>query len=602
MADHAPGSGPATKEPSCINCGGVGHWAVACPEPVRAKPAGLPRRNTSSSHDHGRGSDHQHGGRRPGAVVTKYPAPPTGNPIVTRYGPPPGQPHAPPVPRPPQPYSYPPESAGYAAPPPGSYPGYLQYSPPPPPGAYPPPPGPPGPPAPYNYPPPGQYGGPPMGHNHRPDRSRKNNKHGNPKRDAPQPRQKSEGNKEKQEPVQVAPEPKPLEATSVPSATTPEGQQDNSVSEEGVDDDEVDWKWEAEMIFKETDNAHQPDPIAKPLPGPADYHDNIMLPPAWNATCMLSEFVTEKNLKEFSRPIRETKHFASLQLDPVFWRGPVEAKTARQEPEPRDSKPVSFKSTRLPGFPSLPPKPPTPENRDFRLVNSRKRTWEDTPYKASRPRSSQDSDWVSHRQKRHRGDLHSGYDATSPHNQRASEDSRPIDRYRSQRLNRDESDSTDALIRSMDDPRDAGSSRRHGGDEKFTTRHDFDRNSSQDARNHGSTSSFREGRTPPLLGTPPSEDNDQRRQASRSRSPSRSRDSRRPGSRSSHAESRPVSRQSVASFASHGTEDSELSALEAELLGIAPKSKGGKESKHGGHGLKFRKRVPKVDSAYGRRW
>ncbi|GJD00240.1 zinc knuckle [Colletotrichum higginsianum] len=39
MTDHAPGSGPATKEPSCINCGGTGHWAVACPEPVRAKPA-----------------------------------------------------------------------------------------------------------------------------------------------------------------------------------------------------------------------------------------------------------------------------------------------------------------------------------------------------------------------------------------------------------------------------------------------------------------------------------------------------------------------------------------------------------------------------------
>ncbi|KAK2058323.1 hypothetical protein LY76DRAFT_514446 [Colletotrichum caudatum] len=733
MADHAPGSGPATKEPSCINCGGVGHWAVACPEPVRAKPAGLPRRNTSSSHEHGRGGDHQHGGRRPGAVVTKYPAPPTGNPIVTRYGPPPGQLHAPPVPRPPQPYpSYPPE---YAPPPPGSYPGYLQYSPPPPSGAYPPPPGPPGPPAPYNYPPPGQYGGPPagptgpptasyqppppyppsasyphsytppsgyqpapappppplppggqysapynpvtsggyspstyglppapppyghqpgppppplsyaqpygppasgfgpspplpappratppglppipphrnqlsrdrhgrhrQGHNHRPDRSRKNNKHGNPKRDAPQPKQKSEGNKEKQEPVQVAPEPKPLKATSVPRITTPEGQRSDSVSEEGVDDEEVDWKWEAEMIFKETINAHQPDLIAKPLPGPADYHDNIMLPPAWNATCMLSEFVTDKNLKEFSRPIRETKHFASLQLDPVFWRGPAESKTARQEPEPRDSKPISFKSTRLPGFPSLPPKPPTPENRDFRLVNSRKRTWEDTPYKASRARSSQDSDWISHRQKRPRGDSHSGYDATSPHNRRAKEDSRPIDRYRSQRLDRDESDSTDALIRSLDDPHDAGSPRRHGGDEKFATGHDPGRSSSQDARHQGSASNFRRGRTPPLLGTPPSEDNAQRRQASRSRSPSRSRDSHRPGSRSSHAESRPASRQSVASFASHGTEDSELSALEAELLGIAPKSKGGKESKHGGHGLKFRKRVPKVDSAYG---
>lgn len=58
----------------------------------------------------------------------------------------------------------------------------------------------------------------------------------------------------------------------------------------------------------------------------------------------------------------------------------------------------------------------------------------------------------------------------------------------------------------------------------------------------------------------------------------------------------------MASFASYGTEGSELSALEAELLGIAPKSKGGKEGKHGdgstSNAAKFRKRAPKVDSAY----
>ncbi|KAK1995294.1 hypothetical protein LX36DRAFT_171618 [Colletotrichum falcatum] len=741
MADHAPGSGPAKKEPSCINCGGVGHWAVACPEPVRAKPAGLPRRDTSNSHEHGRGSDHQPGGRRPGAVVTKYPVPPTGSPIVTRYGPPTGQPHAPPVPRPPQSYpSYPPPSIGYAPPPPGGYPGYLQYSPPLPPSAYPPPPGPPGPSALYHYPSSGQYGGPPtgppgplppsyqppppyppsvsyppsytppsgyhpapappppplppsgqysapynpptsggyspsafglppapppyglqpgppppapsyaqpygppasgygpspplptparatppglppipphrnqlsrdrhgrhrQGHSHRSDRPRKNNKHGNPKRDATQQRQKSDGNKEKQEPAQVVPEPKPPKTAPAASVTTPEGRHDNSVSEEGINDDEADdWKWEAEMIFKEIENAHQPDPIAKPLPGPEDYHDNIMLPPAWNATCMLSDFVTDENLEEFSRPIRETQHFASLQFDPVFWRGPVESKPARLEPEPRDNKPVSFKSIRLPGFPSLPPKPPTPENRDYRLVGSRKRTWEDTPHKASRTRGSQDGDWAGHRQKRHRGDSHSGHDTASPHDRRTREDSRPIDRYRSQRLGRDESNPTNAPFKSLNDSHDTGPPRRHGADEKFTALHHFDRNSSQDARRQGTASSFYEGRTPPLLGTPPSEDNPQRRQASRSCS--RSRNSPRPGSRSSHGESRPASRQSVASFASHGTEDSELSALEAELLGIAPKSKepkGGKESKQGGHGLKFRKRVTKVDSAYGRRW
>ncbi|KZL78979.1 zinc knuckle [Colletotrichum incanum] len=732
MVDHAPGSGPATKEPSCINCGGIGHWAVACPEPVRAKPAGLSRRNTSNSYDNGRGGDHQHGGRRSGAVVTKYPAPPTGNPIVTRYGPPPGQPHAPPYPGPPQPYpSYPPPSAGYVPPPSGGYPGYPQYSPPPPPpGAYPPPPGPPGPSGPYHFPAPSQYGGPPpgppgppppsyqppppyppsasypppytppsgyqpappppppssqysasynptssggyppstygpppaqppygaqpgppppppsyaqpygppalaygpspplpapprgtppglppipphrnqlprdrhgrhrQGHNNRPDRSRKNNKHGNAKRDASQTRPKSGGNKEKQGPARVEPEPKAPKTASIPSAT-PESQHANTVSEEGVDDNEVDWKWEEEMIFKEADKAHQPDPIAKPLPGPEEYHDNIMLPPAWNATCILSDFVTEENLDEFSRPIRETEHFASLQLDPAFWRGPVDSKAAKQQTEPRDNKPVTFKSIRLPGFPSLPPKPPTPENRDYRPVNNRKRTWEDSPYKSARARSGQDGDWTDHRQKRHRGDSHSGYDTTSPHHQRTREDSRPIDRYRSHRLDRADSDPTEVLLKSLEDSHDAGPSRRHDGG-KFSSRNDSGYHSSRYTRRQGSANSFHEGRTPPLPGTPPPENNLRGRHTSRSRS--RSRHSLRRGSHSSHAESRPASRQSVASFASHGTEGSELSALEAELLGIAPKSKGRKDSKHGDHGSKFRKRAPKVDSAYGRRW
>ncbi|GKT45479.1 uncharacterized protein ColSpa_05660 [Colletotrichum spaethianum] len=653
MADHAPGSGPATKEPSCINCGGIGHWAVACPEPVRAKPA----------YDHGRGGD-QHGGRRPGAVVTKYPTPPTGNPIVTRYGPPPVQPHALPYPGPPQPYpSYPP-------PPPGGYPGYPQYSPPPPPppGAYPPPPGPPGQ---YHYPAPSQYGGPPPGppgpplpsyqpppsyppsasyppsytppsgyqpaplppppsgqysapYNPTssggyppstygpplvqppygaqpgppPPPSSYTQPYGptapaNPKRDASQPRPKSSGNKEKQGPTRDESEPKALKTASIASAT-PESGHANTVSEDGVDDDEIDWKWEEEMIFQEADKGHQPDPIAKPLPGPGEYHDNIMLPPAWNATCIQSDFVTEENLEEFSRSIRETEHFASLQHDPAFWRGPVDSKAAKRQSEPRDNKPVTFKSIRLPGFPSLPPKPPTPENHEYRPVNSRKRTWEDSP-SDSRARSSQDGEWSDQRHKRQRGDSRSGYDTTSPHTRRTREESRPIDRYRSQRLDRAESDPAEALLKSLDTSHDAGPSRRHDGD-KFPSRHGSGYHNSRHARRQGSANSFQEGRTPPLAGTPPPQNNPRSSHASRSRS--RSRHSHRRGSQSSHAGSRPASRQSVASFASHGTEDSELSALEAELLGIAPKSKGGKEGKHGDHGLKFRKRAPKVDSAY----
>ncbi|TQN71748.1 hypothetical protein CSHISOI_03761 [Colletotrichum shisoi] len=331
----------------------------------------------------------------------------------------------------------------------------------------------------------------------------------------------------------------------------------------GVDDDEADWKWEEEMIFKETDKPHQPDPIAKPLPGPEGYHDNIMLPPAWNATCIQSEFVTEENLVEFSRPVRETERFASMQLDPAFWRSPVDSKMVKQQPEVRD-KPITFKSVRLPGFPSLPPKPPTPENRDYRPMNSRKRTWEDSPYKSSlAPGNQEGGEWADHRHKRHRGDSHSVYDTASPHNRRTREDPRPIDRYRSQKSDRVDSDPAQMLLKSLEDPHDAGPSRRHDG-ERLSIRQD------SYARRRADIATVRN-------------------------IPAREKLSGQTGFDISVS-------QSVASFASHGTEDSELSALEAELLGIAPKAKEGTEGKLGDHATKLRKRVQKVDSAYGRRW
>ncbi|KXH52245.1 zinc knuckle, partial [Colletotrichum simmondsii] len=715
MADHAPGMGPSMKEPSCINCGGVGHWAVACPEPVRAKPAGLSRKNTSSGHDHhGRGGEYQHGGRRPGAVVTKYSAPPSGNPIVTRYAPPPGQPHAPPYPGPLPSYpSYPPPPNGYPPPPTGNYPGYSQYSPPPPPppGAHPPPPAPP---APYHYPPSGQYGAPPppgpsglppppyqppppqyagsapyplpppppsyssspgyhpgpppsggqyppsynstppggypqphygsqppptpstyppswappppgyghppplpgppratppglppipparnqpprdrngrhrQGHNNR-DRSRRNKQGNQSKRDPSQPRPKSE-NKARPGPTLPQLEAGSKVAVEAPSVAsdTPKSVNINSASEQEADE-EYDWNWEEEMIFKELEKTHQPDPIAKPLPGPEEYHDNIVLPPAWNATWIQSRFATEGNLTEFSRPIRETEFFVTLQYDPAFWKCP-EGSAPKQPPEPRE-RPSTFKSSRLPGFPSLPPKPPTPENREYRLVNNRKRTLDDSTYKSSRVRGvPEGGEWADHRHKRHKVDSLPGYNATSPHNPRSREDSRPTDRYRHQRPERTDSDPGQTLLMSLDESQDAGPSRRF----EDAGLQDSGYYSSRNVRRQTSTNNFQErGASPPMLhrGTSRPDSRPHSRQASRSRS--RSRHSRRRGSHSSHDESRPASRQSVASF---GSDASELSALEAELLGIAPKSKADRDGKP--DGVKMRKRVTKVDSAY----
>ncbi|KAF6834562.1 zinc knuckle [Colletotrichum plurivorum] len=720
MAHHAPGMEPATKEPSCINCGGIGHWAVACPEPVRAKPA-----NTSSTGpDHGRSSDN--GGRRSGPVVTKYPAPPGGNPIVTRYAPPPSQAHAPPYPGPPQPYSsYPPPPGGYGPPPPpGSYPGYSQYSPPPPPPFSGPtgPPGPPGLPAhpppstSYQFPAPGQYGaqpppglpappppppyqpphypsgsaypppyyppggpppppppgqypqgagypppafsppppqppfpshspplpshpqpygypdqrygpspplpgpprGPPphglppippqpqrhqqprdrnnrhrQGNHNRQDRSRRNKNVNQSKRDNSQPRPKP-ANKENPVPARPDTTPKPAEAASVASGT-PESRHAPTVSDQVVDEED-DWKWEEEMIFKEPPKTHQPDPIGKPLPGPEDYHEDIMLPPAWNATWFQSMFVKEENFVEFSRPIRETPFFANMRLDPAFWKPPSGARVVKQPPEIRE-KPSIFKSSRLPGFPSLPPKPPTPEHRDYRPLNNRKRTWEDSPHQQKGSHVNQEGgDWRDNRQKRHKSELHAGHDSTSPHNRRVKEHTMSIDRYRSQRHEHLDHDGS-ALVGSQEDNNDVGPARER---DNITARQDSGYHSSRHLRRQDSANSVKDrAQTPPAyLGTPSAQH--------RSRSRQGSHQSLRRGSHSSNVESRPGSGHSVASFASPDSEGSDLSDLEAELLGRRPtKSKGGKEGKNEGGtpgASKFRKRAPRINAAYSRRW
>ncbi|KAM3459591.1 hypothetical protein MY4038_005897 [Beauveria bassiana] len=39
MTDQVVTHPGRTEEPQCYNCGGMGHWAVACPEPTRETPA-----------------------------------------------------------------------------------------------------------------------------------------------------------------------------------------------------------------------------------------------------------------------------------------------------------------------------------------------------------------------------------------------------------------------------------------------------------------------------------------------------------------------------------------------------------------------------------
>ncbi|KAF5016874.1 hypothetical protein F66182_11306 [Fusarium sp. NRRL 66182] len=175
MPNTAPGQ-PRPDEARCYNCGGSGHWAIACPEPTRETPAGLAAWRNANAPGQGGNRDH-HGGpkKSKGPIITKY----TPVPAVTRYGHPPG--YGPPQPSysggpPSYPPYYPPYgssapsfASGYAPPgyshpyPPPSYGAPPPGLPPPPsgpPGSYaspPPPPQPPGPPASYPRP----YGPPP---------------------------------------------------------------------------------------------------------------------------------------------------------------------------------------------------------------------------------------------------------------------------------------------------------------------------------------------------------------------------------------------------------------------------------------------------------
>lgn len=104
MADQIAAESARPDEPQCYNCGGMGHWAVACPEPTRETPAGLAAwRNASATRQGSGRAQHNDGRRSKGPIITKYgpPPPPTG--YGAHFPPPPG---------------YPPPHSSYTAPPP----------------------------------------------------------------------------------------------------------------------------------------------------------------------------------------------------------------------------------------------------------------------------------------------------------------------------------------------------------------------------------------------------------------------------------------------------------------------------------------------------
>ncbi|KAI0482489.1 hypothetical protein GGR56DRAFT_189693 [Xylariaceae sp. FL0804] len=73
--------------------------------------------------------------------------------------------------------------------------------------------------------------------------------------------------------------------------------------------------WDKRTIFKEYAGPRE-DPIAKPLP--AEYSEEIMVPPAYDAQGVKSDYVNPQNLDDFALDVRETKDWQVMQHHPLF--------------------------------------------------------------------------------------------------------------------------------------------------------------------------------------------------------------------------------------------------------------------------------------------
>ena len=107
------------------------------------------------------------------------------------------------------------------------------------------------------------------------------------------------------------------------------------------------------LVFPEI-KTNPADPVGIPIP--VEYNDDPTIPPAYNATCVKSEFFQEDNQKDFVRSIREHPSWSTLRDDPVFKHYPGMA--TRHFPD-RDHEYPSYDPSEPPPSPSaikLPPR------------------------------------------------------------------------------------------------------------------------------------------------------------------------------------------------------------------------------------------------------
>lgn len=257
------------------------------------------------------------------------PPPPTGYqpggyPPQLPFGAPPPPPPPPPsnaypspyatgAPPPPPDYRYPvaPAPGPSYVPPPSNPPSYQQPQPPPPP----PPPGtsfdrppglPPRPPPPVAQTPPNnQRGKHQRRHGKRGHRDRNRHKNDDTKKNG---RDRRERQRERQA------------ATSPPAQRPPQEEAGGSpVPEIAPKQEDGEWdpasEQELKKIFPEI-KTKPADPVGIPLP--AEYSDLPTIPPAYDAKCVKSEFFNDGNGDEFARSVRDKADWSEARWDPIF--------------------------------------------------------------------------------------------------------------------------------------------------------------------------------------------------------------------------------------------------------------------------------------------
>ncbi|KAK4098284.1 hypothetical protein N658DRAFT_223786 [Parathielavia hyrcaniae] len=236
------------------------------------------------------------------------PPPPPPPPGSTHYPPA----YSPPVPPPPGAYQYPPGQPQLHAPPQPAGPQY-----PPPPGwvtpqTSPPPPPLPRPPSANQTPLGNHRGRHQKNHGSKRSQHRDKNRHGQDKQGKNNARNERQGprhSRDEQHKKTAGPQVKD-EVTRAPKT---DGPADESEETESAWDPQL--EEDLKLAFPEI-KAKPADPVGIPLA--AEYNEDPTIPPAYNATCVKSDFFREGNEKEFAQSIRDHPSWETLKYDPVF--------------------------------------------------------------------------------------------------------------------------------------------------------------------------------------------------------------------------------------------------------------------------------------------